>query len=72
MHTLVVYGKRRARHGWKKRYGWRMVAPNGNIVATDGRQDYNHRTDAAAIARLLFDGEVDYELGYDLSAGETQ
>lgn len=29
------------------RWAWRAVADNGQVVATDGGQGYEHRTDAA-------------------------
>jgi uncharacterized protein YegP (UPF0339 family) len=38
-HTLVVYA--RADHRW----AWRLVAPNGQCVATDGGQGYERLDD---------------------------
>lgn len=31
------------------RWAWRLVAPNGHIIATDGGQGYENREDAMAI-----------------------
>lgn len=45
------------------KWAWRIKAPNGRIVATDGSQGYDHKIDAhRTVTRLLagqYDGPVE-------------
>lgn len=47
MTTVEVY--RRTDHRW----AWRAVAANGQIIATDGSQGYEHKADAIQTARTV-------------------
>jgi hypothetical protein len=57
MNRLVTYGRRRLRYGGAKKYGWKLVAPNGKVIATDGRQDYDHAVDAEDMAKDILSGK---------------
>lgn len=39
-----------------KRWAWRLRAGNGSIIATDGGQGYENRTDAARMADAITSG----------------
>lgn len=44
------------------KWAWRLVASNGQIIATDGGQGYENRADAAAVVfRLAPHAEPDAE-----------
>jgi uncharacterized protein YegP (UPF0339 family) len=38
------------------RWGWRLTADNGRIIATDGGQGYENRADCQAMASAVVDG----------------
>lgn len=38
------------------RWAWRLVAANGNIIATDGGQGYENRSDCSSIAQHIVAG----------------
>tara|TARA_B100000378_G_scaffold197847_1_gene161396 strand:- start:183 stop:419 length:237 start_codon:yes stop_codon:yes gene_type:complete len=38
------------------KWAWRLTAPNGNIIATDGSQGYENRGDCESIARGVATG----------------
>lgn len=40
-----------------KKWGWRLEADNGRIIATDGNQGYEKEEDARAMANRILDGE---------------
>jgi len=40
-----------------KRWGWRLRADNGRIIATDGSQGYEDESDARNMANRILDGE---------------
>lgn len=39
-----------------KRWSWRLRAGNGSIIATDGGQGYENRSDCARVARAVVAG----------------
>lgn len=39
------------------RYGWRLKATNGQIIATDGGQGYENWADANTMGRRVLSGE---------------
>ncbi len=45
------------RHDGK--FAFRILAANGQIIATDGGQGYDHRTDAKATLQKLMKGDYD-------------
>lgn len=41
------------------RWAWRFRAPNGEIIATDGGQGYEHKSDCEAMAsRVVTNGRI--------------
>lgn len=40
-----------------RRWGWRLTADNGRIIATDGSQGYENESDARDMANRILDGE---------------
>lgn len=50
MNELEIYQRT------DKRWAWRLRAGNGQIIATDGGQGYERRTDCARVARAVVDG----------------
>jgi len=51
MAKRVVY--QRPDHKW----GWRLKADNGQVIATDGGQGYENESDARYVADAILDGE---------------
>lgn len=51
MNELEIY--RRVDERW----AWRLVAGNGQVIATDGGQGYENKRDCLRIASDLLDGE---------------
>lgn len=51
--------KTRVYHRSDGKWAWRIVAPNGEIVATDGGQGYENMQDAVDMVTFLVSG--DYE-----------
>jgi len=51
MATRVVYERP------DKRWGWRLKANNGQIIATDGTQGYDTESDARSMADRVISGE---------------
>jgi uncharacterized protein YegP (UPF0339 family) len=41
------------------KWAWRLVAPNGRIIATDGGQGYENRVDCERIAADVVGGHYD-------------
>lgn len=39
-----------------KRWAWRLIAGNGQTIATDGSQGYENRADCARIATAIITG----------------
>jgi uncharacterized protein YegP (UPF0339 family) len=39
------------------KWAWRLVAPNGQIIATDGGQGYENRKDAERMGKAVTRGE---------------
>jgi uncharacterized protein YegP (UPF0339 family) len=39
------------------KWAWRLVAPNGQIIATDGGQGYENRRDCEAVAKAVVRGD---------------
>lgn len=47
-------------------WAWRLIASNGNIIATDGGQGYEHRLTAGTMGVAVMRGEyADGEVVYD-------
>ena len=49
--------KRVVVEGVDGRWGWELVAANGQIIATDGDQGYEKESDARAMADRITSGE---------------
>lgn len=60
---LVVYRRRTVRSRGRKLWGWRAVASNGRIVATDGNQGYANRTECETVAWNLLHGQYRVQEG---------
>ena len=54
--TIEVYWWRRLGVG-SKRYEWRLIASNGNVVGGSERQGYNDRAECIAMARNVLSGQ---------------
>lgn len=39
-----------------RRWSWRLIAPNGRVVATDGGQGYENEGDCARVAKAVARG----------------
>ncbi|TKR27146.1 DUF1508 domain-containing protein [Cellulomonas hominis] len=42
------------------RWGWRLKADNGQVIATDGTQGYENEQDARSMADRIIGGEFAY------------
>ena len=47
-----------------ERWAWRAIASNGQIVATDGGQGYENRSDCAAMVKKIFNRPRMISLAY--------
>jgi len=43
------------------RWAWRLIAPNGQVIATDGSQGYEKRADCARVADAIVRGAYNPE-----------
>ena len=43
------------------KFAWRLVADNGDIVATDGGQGYENMSDCVEMARKLSESEWEWD-----------
>lgn len=50
MATVEVYQRSDGR------YAWHLIANNGNVIATDGGQGYENKSDAQDVARNVVNG----------------